>query len=70
MPTVTDGAALDAATAVPPSRTRVQDYDASLSLRLKNANALSDASKQALAVARSLGGFASLGLRQRHQRRR
>jgi hypothetical protein len=60
VPTVTSGGALDAATAVPPSRSRVQDYDASLSLRVKNANTLSDASKRALAIARSLGGFASV----------
>jgi uncharacterized small protein (DUF1192 family) len=53
------GAALDAAK-LPPSRTRLQDYDASLALRVKNANALSDASKRALAIARSLGGFASV----------
>jgi hypothetical protein len=53
----TAGAARD--TALPPSRTRLQDYDASLTLRVKNADALSDASKRALAIARSLGGYAS-----------
>jgi hypothetical protein len=51
------GAARDAA--LPPSRTRLQDYDASLTLKVKNADALSDASKRALAIARSLGGYAS-----------
>jgi hypothetical protein len=51
------GAARDAALA--PSRTRLQDYDATLSLHVKNAEALSDASKRALAIARSLGGYAS-----------
>jgi len=50
-------AARDAA--LPPSRTRLQDYDASLTLKVKNADALSDASKRALAIARSLGGYAS-----------
>ena len=51
------GAARDAA--LPPSRTRLQDYDATLSLHVKNAEALSDASKRALAIARSLGGYAT-----------
>ena len=46
-------------TALPPSRTRLQDYDATLSLHVKNAEALSDASKRALAIARALGGYAS-----------
>jgi hypothetical protein len=51
------GAARDAA--LPPSRTRLQDYDASLTLKVESADALSDASKRALAIARSLGGYAS-----------
>jgi hypothetical protein len=57
VPLQTAGAARDAA--LPPSRTRLQDYDATLSLRVRNADALSDASKRALAIARSLGGYAS-----------
>ncbi len=44
---------------MPPSRTRLQDYDATLSLKVKDADALSNATKRALAVARSLGGYAS-----------
>jgi hypothetical protein len=54
----TGGAARDAA--LPPSRTRLQDYDASLRLHVKDADALSDASKRALAIARSLGGYATI----------
>jgi hypothetical protein len=53
------GQALDQALSVPPGRTRLQDYDASLTLKVKNADALSDASKRALAIARALGGYAS-----------
>jgi hypothetical protein len=53
------GSALDSAVAPGPSRTRLQDYDATLSLRVRNAEALSDATKQAVRVATSLGGFAS-----------
>ncbi len=56
LPAVT---ALDRGLAVPPSRSRLQDYDATLSLKVKDASALSDATKRALAVARSLGGYAS-----------
>ncbi len=57
-PSVGSGA-LDSALAPAPSTTRIQDYDASLRLKLKDADALSSATKRALAVARSLGGFAS-----------
>ena len=53
------GTALDSGLSVPPSRTRLQDYDATLSLKVKDADALSNATKRALAVARSLGGYAS-----------
>jgi hypothetical protein len=46
--------------AVPaPSTTRVQDYSAYLRLRVADAAAVSDAAKQAIALARSLGGFAA-----------
>lgn len=47
-----------APTAVPPARGRLQDYDATLSLRVHDATALSAATKQALRIVRSLGGFA------------
>ncbi|HSP74537.1 MAG TPA: DUF4349 domain-containing protein, partial [Gaiellaceae bacterium] len=45
-------------TAVPPARGRLQDYDATLSLRVHDATALSGATKRALRIVRSLGGFA------------
>ena len=46
--------------AVPaPSTTRVQDYSAYLRLRVADGAAVSDAAKQAIALARSLGGFAA-----------
>jgi len=46
--------------AVPaPSATRVQRYSASLELRVANAEAISDTTKQAVKIARSLGGYAS-----------
>ena len=48
-----------APTAVPPARGRLQDYDATLSLRVHDATALSGATKRALRIVRSLGGFAS-----------
>jgi hypothetical protein len=40
-----------------PSGTRLQRYAASLSLQVKNATAVSDASKAAVAIASSLGGY-------------
>jgi Domain of unknown function (DUF4349) len=46
-------------TTVSPSRTRVQDYSASLQLRLANPKAVSDASEQAVRIATSLGGYQS-----------
>ena len=52
--------ALDAAVAPAPSSTRLQDYDATLRLRVHDAEALSDATKRAVAIAGSLGGFASV----------
>ena len=52
---------LEAPAAAPaPNRNRLQNYDAYLRLRVKNGNAVSDASKRAQAIARSLGGYASL----------
>jgi hypothetical protein len=51
--------AVRGAAPVPPSRTRLQDYDATLSLRVRNPAALSDATRRAVAIARSLGGFAA-----------
>jgi hypothetical protein len=50
---------LRSAIAPAPSRTRLQDYDATLRLHVRNAEALSDATKRAVRVATSLGGFAS-----------
>ncbi len=54
------GGALDGAIAPAPSRTRLQDYDATLRLHVRDANTLSDATKRAVRVATSLGGFASV----------
>lgn len=45
--------------AVPPARGRLQDYDATLALRVRGTSALSAATKRALAIVRSLGGFAA-----------
>lgn len=47
------------ASPVPPSRTRLQNYDATLSLRVQSAAALSAATRRAVLIARSLGGFES-----------
>jgi hypothetical protein len=50
-----------ATTAAPaPSRTRAQDYDATLRLRVRDGAAISDATKRAVRIAGSLGGFASV----------
>ncbi|HET7045825.1 MAG TPA: DUF4349 domain-containing protein [Gaiellaceae bacterium] len=43
-----------------PSRTRLQDYDATLGLRVRDPAALSAATRRALAIVRSLGGFATV----------
>jgi Domain of unknown function (DUF4349) len=40
-----------------PNSTRLQKYDASLSLQVKNTKAVSDATKAAVAIAHSLGGY-------------
>jgi len=50
---------LDSAIAPAPSHTRLQDYGATLRLHVGSAAALSDATKRAVRVATSLGGFAS-----------
>jgi len=51
-------AAAGAKVALPtPGGTRLQQYAASLSLQVKNANAVSGATKAAVAIARSLGGY-------------
>jgi hypothetical protein len=52
--------ALDSAIAPAPSGSRLQDYDATLRLRVGDADALSDATKRAVRIAGSLGGFASV----------
>jgi len=50
--------AVPAAPAVfPPSSTRFQNYSASLQLQVHDPRALSDRTKQAMRIARSLGGF-------------
>jgi hypothetical protein len=46
-----------APTAPTPSAKRLQSYSASLSLRVKNATAVSDLTKQTVKIAQSLGGF-------------
>jgi hypothetical protein len=51
------GAAADNAAAPAPSRTRVQRYSTSLQLRVRDGAQISDASKRAIAIARSLGGY-------------
>jgi Domain of unknown function (DUF4349) len=48
------------AAAPAPSRTRAQDYDATLRLRVHDGAAISDATKRAVRIAGSLGGFASV----------
>jgi hypothetical protein len=48
------GAATKSVAVPPPSSTRLQDYDATLSLRVGN---VSDATKRAVRIAGSLGGF-------------
>jgi hypothetical protein len=55
------GAAAPHTTLAPaPSATRPQDYDATLRLRVPGPSALSDATKRAVRIATSLGGFASV----------
>lgn len=56
---VVHGGTLDSAAAPAPSRTRLQDYDATLSLHVRGPQALSDATKQAVRIANGLGGFAA-----------
>ena len=52
--------ALDSAAVPAPNRNRLQNYDAYLRLRVHDGRAVSDATKRAQAIARSLGGYASL----------
>jgi hypothetical protein len=54
------GAALDAVRPAAPNAARVQDYDAYLRLRVRDGDAVSNATKRAQAIARGLGGYASL----------
>jgi hypothetical protein len=51
------GAATKSVAVPPPSSTRLQDYDATLTLRVRDAEALSDATKRAVRIAGGLGGF-------------
>jgi hypothetical protein len=51
---------LHAAAAPPPSKRRLQDYGATLRLRVRDGSAISDATKAAVRIAASLGGFASV----------
>jgi hypothetical protein len=56
------GAATDSAAkalAVPSAKTRVQTYDATLSLRVEHARDVSDGVKRALQIATSLGGYSA-----------
>ena len=46
-------------TALPPSTTRFQDYRASLTLQVRDANAVSDATKRAVRLTQRLGGVVS-----------
>jgi hypothetical protein len=56
--------------AVAPTPTRLQQYDATLRLRVKNVDALSNATKRAMTVTRALGGYvASVGYSTRAGRR-
>ena len=50
-------AATDIAPAVPSNPHRVQRYNATLTLRVKNSAAVSSASKRAVAIAHALGGY-------------
>jgi Domain of unknown function (DUF4349) len=45
------------ASSLPPSSARLQGYDAYLSLRVRGVDRLSDVTKQAVRIARSLGGY-------------
>jgi hypothetical protein len=51
------GAAAKGVAVPPPSSTRLQDYDATLTLRVRDAEALSDATKRAVRIVGGLGGF-------------
>jgi hypothetical protein len=51
------GAAAKSVAVPPPSSTRLQDYDATLTLRVRDAEALSDATKRAVRIVGGLGGF-------------
>jgi hypothetical protein len=52
-----DAAGLQRAPALPPARRRLQDYDARMRLRVKDAAALDRATKRAMRDTRGLGGF-------------
>jgi hypothetical protein len=47
----------DAATALPPTGTRLQEYSASMRLRVKGVNGLSRTTARAMRITRNLGGF-------------
>lgn len=65
----TAGAATDKAAkpfAVPSAKNRVQDYDATLSLRVEHARDVSDGVKRALRIAASFGGYSQSVRAQTH----
>lgn len=51
------GGGADSAAAPPPSTTRLQNYEAELTVRVDDLDELSDATARAMATARRLGGF-------------
>jgi len=57
--TIPQSAQVHGDVAIAPSRSRLQDYDAYLRLRVHDPDELSAATKKALAIARRLGGHAS-----------
>jgi hypothetical protein len=56
-PELAESLQADDAAVPPPSGTRLQDYDAELTVRVRDVDELSDATAQAMATARRLGGF-------------
>jgi hypothetical protein len=56
-PQLSERRAQDKATSIAPQARRLQRYDATLRLRVKDVDALSDATKRALNLARGLGGY-------------
>jgi hypothetical protein len=55
----TGAGAFSASQSVPATSRRIQQIDTTLELRVKNSQSVSDGTKQAVAITRSLGGYAS-----------